>query len=459
MPIAQLIAGVAVASAVIRWGATLRTSGWRALPRALGTARLRWVQYRSTRWAAWIAPAGLVALLVLAQLTIDGWANVSTIAGWLFVAALAIVLTFSCPPVLLFLGSSEPGTYRYFHYLTSRHSWITIGALKDWDLRATEIDDYRRSMSSRLIPRRWRRRLRWLAPPTVESLRASDAVWELVVREALRLCEAVLLDLRSGGLFVRHEFLAVVQSGAIDRTVAIVRDDGTSCIDALIDDRPEIMKAFRSMIQSEELRQAVHAGWTPLAQPPQAPGALPTADLAVTLAGRLEQRTTILEALARRIAIAQGPDSDLDRAIVTALARHAVTDPVPAVTGSAEPAVAFIVRTAPDAQFSVHMNDHGLFGAGVGRECILGSFRTVMSARADHATSGLALMDALVQSELGHGIGTGELTHVPGQVRLPQSNGGRGRPCRRPAHAATTCARGAPGRFSRCRFAGVSAES
>jgi hypothetical protein len=51
----------------------------------------------------------------------------------------------------LFLGSSEPGGYLCFRYLSDRYSWITVSALKASDVRATDFHDYRRSITSRLL--------------------------------------------------------------------------------------------------------------------------------------------------------------------------------------------------------------------------------------------------------------------------------------------------------------------
>jgi hypothetical protein len=214
----------------------------------------------------------------------------------------------------------------------------------------------------------------------------------------------------------------VLRSEAVDRTVAIVRDDGTSCIDNLVSDRPEIMNAFRSRIRSKELRHALHAGWTPLKQEARpSTGPLKPAELAAALAARLERRNAMLDDLLRRIIAASGPDTELDYDIVTAFEPGvATTRFCPAVTSSSGEAGAFICRVAPDAQYSLHLTDErGRVGAGVGRENIPGSFRTVMSARADHQTCGLALMDALVQSEMGHGIGTGPLTHILLRIAFP----------------------------------------
>jgi hypothetical protein len=246
-------------------------------------------------------------------------------------------------------------------------------------------------------------------------------VWSDIVQQALRLCDAVLLDLRSGGLFVRAEFLEVLRNDAVDRTVAIVRDDGRSCIDSLIDDRPEIMNAFRSTLKSDEFRRAIQSGWTPLQCEARPAGMTRvSAELAATLATRLERRTAILADLSRRIVAASRPDADLDRDIVMTLDSLPTDKPSPSVTSSFDEAAALIHRVSPDAQYSLHITDEsGHLGAGIGKEGILGSFRTVMSWRTDHVTSGLALMDALVQSELGHGIGTGPLVHVLVRFAFP----------------------------------------
>jgi len=428
MPIAQLITGIAAASALIRWGATLRASGWQALSRAVPTARLRWTQYSSRRRDLWTLPAALAVLLLLiqfaVQLAVDGWTGVFKVGLWLVAALFAMLATFSCPPTILYLGSSEPGSYRFFRYLSDRYSWITVSALKESDVRATDFNDYRRSITSRLVARRLRTWLNGLAPLRLESLRASDEVWEDVVGRALRICNTVLLDLRSGGLFVRGEFLQVLRSAAVDRTVVIVRDDGTSCIDNLVSDRVELMNAFRSKIGSKDLRHALHAGWTPFEQKAgPSIGAATSAELAGALATLLERRGEVLRDLLRRIIAASGPDTDLDCAIFKALESGAATsESCPALTSSSGEAGAFTRRVAPDAQYSLHLTDErGRMGAGVGRENILSSFRTVTSARVDHVTCGLALMDALVQSELGHGIGTAGLTHV--LVRIVFSTG------------------------------------
>src|SRR4029077_96036 len=114
-------------------------------------------------------------------------------------------------------------------------------------------------------------------------------------------------------------------------------------------------------------------------------------------------------------------DADLDQDIVMTFDGRLTTDePCPSVTSSFDDAAALIHRISPDVQYSLHMTDeYGHMGAGIGKESILSSFRTVMSLRTDHVTSGLALMDALVQSELGHGIGTGSLVHVLVRFAFP----------------------------------------
>jgi hypothetical protein len=360
-----------------------------------------------------------VGLLLLVQfvvaLAVDGWRGLFDVGSWLAAGLLATLVTFSCPPMVLFLGSSEPGSHEPFRYLCDRYSWITVSALKESDLRATRDRDHRRGITARLVPRRFRTWLSSFGPPSLESLRSSEEAWEDIVGRALRLCDTVLLDLRSGGLFVRGEFLSVLRGEAVDRTIVVLRDDGTSCIDDLVEDRPEIMNAFRSRVRSEEFRLALHAGWTPLAHEsrPHASKAA-AAELAAALAMRFERRRAVLGDLLRRIIGASGPDIDLDRDLVIALEPGAPSNvSCLAVTSSSGEAGTFIRRVAPDAQYSLHLTDErGRVGAGVGREHILSSFRTVMSARADHWTCGLALMDAFVQSELGYGIGTSGLTHV-----------------------------------------------
>jgi hypothetical protein len=426
MPIAELIAGVVVASALIRWTATIRSSGWRALAGAGSSLQLRLQQYGSFGWIAWMVPVGLAAVLigveVAVQLLFSGAGGLLAVAVSVMATGVATLALWACPPTIVFLGSSEPGSYKHFRYLSARYSWITVSALNEWDDRATESEYSRRSITARLLPRRVQRSLRWLAPPALESLRATDVVWEEIVGRALALCQFVVIDLRSAGLFVRAEFVQLLRGGYLGKTVAIVRDDGTSCIDGLIADRPAILTAFRSTLRSDELRHALHRGWTPSADDARpSPDAPLPSELAVVLADRLERRHNRLKELHERIVASVEPHPDLDRDIVAAFEPATIVRPPVAVTSSAKDAAAFIRRVAPDAQYSLHLVDsQGRFGAGLGREQILSSFRTVESARTDHATGGLALIDALVRSELGYGIGTGALTHVLVRFSFPE---------------------------------------
>jgi hypothetical protein len=195
MPLAQLLAGAMVASALIRWGATIAVAGPSSLAQAVPMARLRWAQYSSLRWTGWRpALAGFGALL-LVQLSFDvyadGGAGAARVLAWTALAVIATIATYACPPAVLFLGSSEPGTYSSFRYLADAHPWLAVAALKESDMRATEFQDTRRSITSRLIPRELRRAIARLAPPPLSSLRSSDPVWEGVVTRALHLSKRI----------------------------------------------------------------------------------------------------------------------------------------------------------------------------------------------------------------------------------------------------------------------------
>jgi hypothetical protein len=424
MPLAQLLAGAMVASAVVRWGATVFRAGPASLARALPMARLRWTQYSSLRWTGWRPALAVLGALLLAQLALDayadGGAGAARVLAWATVALVATLATYICPPSVLFLGSSEPGTYSSFRYLGDGHPWLAVAALKESDMRATEFQDYRRSMTSRLIPRRVRRALAALAPPPLSSLRSSDEVWEDVVTRALRLSQRVVLDLRSGAPFIRGEFVEVLRTGALARTVAVVRNDASSCIDALISDKPEIMAAMAKVLPSQALRDALYDGWTPLHQAPRASADVALTDVAEDLAVRLEARRLTLTSLLERLVAGNGADRALDADILATLDPDWNGGTAPSVTSSLDDAVACLRRVRSNAQYSLHITgDAGGYGAELGTEDILGSFRTMISARVDHGSCARALMDALVQTELGTGIGTGELVHVLIPFRVP----------------------------------------
>ena len=114
----ELIAGVTVASAVIRWTATLRTAGFHAFARSMPSLRLRLLQYGSTGWRDWIASAALILLLLAIetalQLAFGDSVGLLTLACSVVAMIVATLALWACPPTVLFLGSSEPGTYRYF---------------------------------------------------------------------------------------------------------------------------------------------------------------------------------------------------------------------------------------------------------------------------------------------------------------------------------------------------------